>query len=239
MKRLLAGTVSVLSLLASPAPARAAIEGPCNARLGGQDLTTDRDTPGSAVRIDSQADIPFEGESTNGAEVDSADLSLGLAGVQLGTVKREGRDTEWKGRISFEDHAWAGVGLYAVRGSVITKGAQDPICAGTFYLCLTGKSPFTTAAGGAAALLGLIALILFAAGVVKRGRGGTRGQVSWRLGAAGLLGGPAAVVLLQQSCVAALTTALAGTAALGGMAVLGLAGALVAPARAPRRAMRR
>lgn len=222
--------------LAVPAPASADIIGPCAATLAGRPVEA-IDTPGSAVRVDYRETIPYSGQTTDGQVVAFVNIGLSVAGFRIELVERHAtNDTTWLSEASVERYAWAGVGLYRVRGQAI--GDSGVICSGTGYVCVEGKSPLSTVAGGAGAGLVVLALILLVVGLRRRRRT-PRPRLATRFGSAGVLGGLGAPILLQQFCILPLSPltafAPAGAALLLG-ALLGLlmgAGAIAAAPAPP------
>ncbi|MGQ0669724.1 MAG: hypothetical protein ACT4PO_08655 [Actinomycetota bacterium] len=193
--------------LAVPAPASADVLGPCTATLAGRSVE-DIDTPGSAVPVDYRETIPYSGQTTNGQVVTFVNVGLSVAGFRIELVERHAtNDTTWLSEASVERYAWAGVGLYRVRGQAIGDTGRV-ICSGTAYVCVEGKSPLSTVAGGAGAGLVVLAAILLVLGLRRRRRA-SRPRLATRFGSAGLLGGLGAPILLQQFCILPLSPLLA------------------------------
>lgn len=218
---LVAGAV----VLSVAAPARAEIRGPCQATLAGRDVTT-ADTRRTAVRVNVDDTVPYSGQTTDGSEVSFVDVTLELAGFDLRLV--EGHPTSgstWSSEAEVGKYAWAGVGLYLVRGDAFAAD-RSVICTGRAYVCVQGRSPFTTVAGAVAiALIVLGALILLFA-LLRRG-GRSRGGLARRLGFGGLLAGLGAPILLQQACLAALTPVVAFGIPLAALVLMILLGLLL------------
>jgi hypothetical protein len=210
-------------LLFQTGRAAATVSGPCTAELNGTAITTGHDTAGTAVHVDYRNNAQYKGEATDGRAVGAVEVTIQIAGFD---IRRHGGSTsgsQWSDTVDVKKYAWAGIGLYRISG-VSTDDGGAPICTGTALICVDGKSPLLTAAGAVAVVLGLGALYLLVRGVmVSRWR--SRLRVAYRLGGAGVLGGIAAPLLLQQSCVLPLTrTILLATVGGGlvGMILLGL-----------------
>jgi hypothetical protein len=200
-----------------PSVAQATVRGPCTAELAGQSITRGHDTAGSAVRVDYRSAATYSGATTDGQAVTLFEAKVEFPGLDFRVVQEPIGGSTWSSSIPVDDYAWAGIGLYRVKGTAFADGAR--VCSGVVYVCVEGKFPLATVAGGAAAGLAVVALLLLIRGVSRRGEL-SRGGLSGRLGIAGLLGGAGAAVLLQQSCVAPLTLPLAAAALLGGPAVM-------------------
>jgi hypothetical protein len=205
--------------------AAASVSGPCTAELNGTSVTTGHETAGTAIHVDYRSNAQYKGEATDGQTVGDAQVTIEVSGLK---IRRQGGSTngpQWADTIDVKKYAWAGIGLYRVSG-VAVAGSGAPICTGTAFMCVDGKPFLFTVAGAVAALLGLYALFLLVRGVmVSRWR--SRVRVAYRFGGAGLLGGIAVPVLLQQSCVLPLTETIALASLGGGLIGMVLIGLLV------------
>jgi hypothetical protein len=230
--RILVALLTVMPLtLVGGEQARAEVEGPCVAQVDGVDVTTGHETAGTAVHIDYRDDVVYEGRATGGDVVTMVEVTLEVEDVGLVSERTESDGSTWKATASIERYAWAGVGLYLVRGEALAGG--DTVCTGRAYVCIDGKSPFLTVAGAGAGVLALLSLIVIGRGLATRSRR-SRAGLAWRFGAAGVLGGVGVPVLLQQHCVTPLTNLLGVGSVGGGLVGLALVGALIgARPRAP------
>jgi hypothetical protein len=221
--------VAVAAWVLAPAQAQATVRGPCTAVLAGRDVTTGHDQPSSAIHVDYRSPVVYAGRAP-GRRIDFVDVKIEVLGLRVRVLHEPANGPTWSGTASIRKYDWAGIGLLRVRGTSFSSGR--PLCTGTAYLCVEGKNVFLTAAGAASGGLLLVALLLFALGLVHRGRS-SRGSVARRWGAGGLLGGAGSAVLLQQSCTSALTPVLAGILAGGGLLGMTLLGLLLGGMRPP------
>jgi hypothetical protein len=132
--------------------------------------------------------------------------------------------SQWANTVEVAKYSWAAIGLYRLVGTA-TNERGSPICTTTAYMCVDGKLAVLTVVGAVAALMALVAVFLLVRGLMML-RWRSRVRVAYRLGGAGLLGGIAVPLLLQQNCVVGLTRTIALASALGGlvgMTALGLA----------------
>jgi hypothetical protein len=212
-------------LLLQAGPAAATVIGPCTAELNGTAVTTGHDTGGTAVHVDYRTNPQYQGEATGGQTVGAIKVAIQIAGFD---IRRHGGSTngsKWSDTVDVKKHAWMGIGLYRVSG-VATDDAGAPICTGTAFMCVDGKSPLLTAVGLLAVAMGVVALYLLVRGLLNSRRK-SRLRVASRLGGAGVLGGLAAPLLLQQSCVLPLTRTVLVAGVGGGLVVMILLGLLV------------
>lgn len=209
----LALTVSVLS----PRTAEATVAGPCVAQLAGNSVTTGHDTPGSAIHVPYRRPIAYSGRTTGGQDLSRVEVKIEVLGLGIRAVRKPTNGSNWSSTVRVDKYAWAGVGLYRVRGTAFSAGA--PVCTGTFFVCVDGKNPLLTVVGGVAGALVLLAILMIVLGL-RRGARRSRGTLARRWGFSGLVGGIGGAVLLQQTCVAALTPALVAIAAGGGLIAL-------------------
>jgi hypothetical protein len=191
-------TAVSVGVLLVPHRATATVDGPCTAELSGVSVTQGHDTPGTAVHVDYRDSLSYIGESTTGADVTGIRLGIEVLGIDIRTTGGTTEGSTWRSATVLSQYAWAGIGLYRVTGATATDAGRP--CNGVVYVCVDGKSPFLTVAGGTAAGLGAVSLGMVARGVAKRQQRG-RGRMAVGFGAAGLLGGTAAAVLLQHSCM--------------------------------------
>jgi hypothetical protein len=209
---LAAAVIAIGVVVGTAAPASAQIEGPCTATLNGEDVAT-ATSPASAIEVAHDATVTVAGTDDTGAPFTRIDLRFPpLPDITVHDEPNDG-GTTWGGSVDVADYATWGVGLYQVSG-----GTDD--CDGRAWIRVTGRSPFTTVAGG-------VGLALAAAGLVGAGRTlrtkrpGFGTLLRSLVGAAPL--GVGAAVLAQQMAITPLTgTTLAGWTA-GAASVSGLA----------------
>jgi hypothetical protein len=226
-----AGMLAALIVLI-PGQASASVSGPCTATLAGIPVTAGHDTAGSAIHVDYRSSIPYDGRSTAGTNVTAVRVHVEVESLNVRTTDGKTNGPTWTSVAEVKKYAWAGVGLYRIRGEAFGAGAV-PLCSGTAYVCVDGKSPFLTVAGIVGALLGAAALYLLIKGLAVR-RSRSRAELGTRFGFGGFLGGLSAVVLLQQFCVIPLTQGLSGGAVVGGLVGMALVGAVIAGGRRTR-----
>lgn len=222
----LAAALMAVGLLAWPALVAAApvtagapgqISGPCTATVNGQDVST-ADTPARAIEVGHDETITVAGSDSTGAPFTKIQLRFPpLPGITVHDEPNEGGGNDWGGTVDVADYATWGVGLYQVSG-----GTDD--CTGKAWIKVTGRSPFTTVAGGVGLALGLGGLV--GAGTALRGLKPGFGSLLRSLTGAAPLGIGAAIVA-QQMGVTPLTgtTVLAwtaGAASISGLANVGL-----------------
>jgi hypothetical protein len=212
-------------LLLQVGPAAATVTGPCTAELNGTPVTAGHDTAGTAVHVDYRTNPQYQGEATGGQTVGGIKVAIQIAGFD---IRRHGGSTngpKWSDTVDVKKHAWMGIGLYRVSG-VATDDAGAPICTGNAFMCVDGKSPVLTAVGVLAVASGVVALYLLVRGLMGSRRR-SRLRVASRLGGAGALGGLAAPLLLQQSCVLPLSRTVLVAGVGGGLVVMTLIGFLI------------
>jgi hypothetical protein len=209
----------VVAWMAMLAPqAVATVEGPCTASIGGEDVTTGHDDPGSAVSLPSGESVPVAGTAQGRVTDLTYTVHVAGAGVQVGTVTLSDDGRSWTGAVDLEEISNATVGVFEVTASVQTEAGD---CSGVAFVCIEGRTPFTTAAGAGAAALGVGGGILLALSLVKaRGMGSARSALQGFAG--GATAGLGGAVLLQQFC----TLPLSAASAAGIPASLGAAGAV-------------
>ena len=221
---LTAATFASVVVLA-PGRASAAITGPCTATLAGVPVTTGHDSGGSAIDVDYRSVVRYDGKSTAGVAVRAVRVHVEVEGLNVRTTEGHTNGPTWTSTAEVKKYAWAGIGLYRVRGESFGPGGT--LCTGIAYVCVKGKSPFETVAGIVGAVLGAVALYLLIKGLVVR-RSRSRGELATRFGSTGFLGGLSAVILMQQFCVLPLTQSLSGGVVGGGLLGMALVGALIA-----------
>src|SRR5262245_13665088 len=218
--------------LSSP-QAIATVAGPCTLSIDGVDVTTGHDAPGGAVPLQSGSLVPIDG--TARSRVVDLTYTVHIAGgeVQVGMVTIAQDGLGWSGTVDLESISNATVGLFEVTTEVQTTG-QD--CSGVAYVCVEGRSPFTTVAGAGATAVGLGGGVLLVLSFTRAGRrGAARAHLQGVAG--GATAGLGAAVLLQQFCIVPLTP----VSVAGIPVVVGTAGAVGASLarRAGTRAARR
>jgi hypothetical protein len=213
-----AALVAWLGLL--PSQAMATVEGGCTARIGGVNVTRGHDSADTAVPLESGRRVPIAGTAPERIGDLSYTVHVAGGGVQVGSVTISQDGLSWAGDVDLENIANATVGLFEVTAEVQNVSGQE-ICTGVAFVCVEGRSPFTTAAGATATALGVGGGILLVLALVRApGMGVARtGVQGFGGGAAAGLGG---AVLLQQFCLVPLTAATAA----GVPIAIGAAGAI-------------
>lgn len=212
-------------LIAFPASASATISGPCSATLNGESVDAGRDSAGSAINVDYQETVPVEG-SVRAGTASAVDYKLKVAGLSRSVGKNIAISSDkksWGGTVGVKEYAWAAIGLYEVVGTATTSAGP---CTGTVYVCVTGKNPVTTVAGGVAAGAGLLGALGIARGLLSK-KAMSPAQAFAKTGRGGFLGALGGVVLLQQGCVLPLTPVTLAGAAVAGVGGFGLIGLIV------------
>jgi hypothetical protein len=214
----LSATLAVAWISTLPSQALATVTGPCTESIDGVDVTSGHDAPGSAVPLRSGSQVPVDGTAPSRVTDLTYTVHIAGGGVQVGTVTIAQDGLGWSGTVDLESISNATVGLFAVTTEVQTTG-QD--CSGAAYVCIEGRSPFTTAAGGGATAVGVGGGILLVLSFTRaRGLGAARAPLQGFAG--GATAGLGGAVLLQQFCVVPLTPA----SAVGIPVVVGTAGAV-------------
>jgi hypothetical protein len=214
----LSAAVVVAWLSLFPSQAVATVHGPCTASIDKVDVTDGHDAPGSAVPLQSGTKVSVAGTAQDRVTDLSYTVHLAGGGVQVGSVVIGPDGLSWKGTVDLEKISNATVGLFEVTADVETTGAP---CTGTAYVCIEGRSPFTTAAGAGATAFGVGGAILLVLSLTRaRGMGLARSSLQGFAG--GATAGLGTAVLLQQFCTLPLTAA----SAVGVPVVLGGAGAI-------------
>ncbi|HET8525475.1 MAG TPA: hypothetical protein VFM81_02440, partial [Actinomycetota bacterium] len=216
-----------------PSHAIATVTGPCTVSIDGVDVTSGHDAPGGAVPLQSGSLVAIDG--TARSRVTDLTYTVHIAGgeVQVGTVTIAQDGLGWSGTVDLESSSDATVGLFEVTTEAQTTG-QD--CSGVAYVCVEGRSPFTTVAGAGATAVGLGGGVLLVLSFTRAGRlGAARAPLQGFAG--GATAGLGVAVLLQQLCIVPLTPVVVA----GIPVVVGTAGAVGATLarRAGARAARR
>lgn len=210
--------IAVAWIALLPSQAIATATGPCTVSIDGIDVTSGHDTPGDAVPLQSGSLVPIDG--TARSRVTDLTYTVHIAGgeVQVGTVTIAQDGLGWSGTVDLESISNATVGLFEVTTEVQTT-SQD--CSGVAYVCVQGRSPFTTVAGAGATAVGLGGGVLLVLSFTRAGRlGAARAPLQGFAG--GATAGLGGAVLLQQFCIVPLTPA----SVVGIPVVVGTAGAV-------------
>lgn len=171
--------------------AAAQVSGPCTAAMNDVDVNQ-ISTPGTALEVPYDGTIKVQVESQ--MPVTGQAVALEFAGVRWTVWSGTDTGTSWTHTMNVDKYAKYGVGLYEVVGE--STGANA--CTGTAFVKVTGKSPLTTVAGIAGAVVGVVGLGLLLASVLAAAKpsGGVGG-----IGAgvfAGILLAGSFLVLTQQ-----------------------------------------
>jgi len=226
-------TLAVACISMLPSQALATVTGPCTESIDGVDITSGHDAPGNPVPVQSGSRVPVGG--TARSRVTDLTYTVHIAGgdVQVGTVTIAQDGLSWSGTVDLESISDVTVGLFEVTIEVQTTG-QD--CSGVAYVCIEGRSPFTTAAGAGATAVGVGGMILLVLSFTgARGLGVARAPLQGFAG--GATAGLGAAVLLQQFCTLPLTPA-SGVGIPVVLATAGAVGASLARRAAARKARR-
>lgn len=201
-----------------PSQAIATVTGPCTLSIDGVDVTSGHDAPGSALPLQSGSLVPIDG--TARSRVTDLTYTVHIAGgeVQVGTVTIAQDGLGWSGSVDLESISSASVGLFEVTTEVETTGED---CSGIAYVCVEGRSPFTTVAGAGATAVVLGGGALLVLSFTRAGRlGAARAPLQGFAG--GATAGFGVAVLLQQFCIVPLTPVIVA----GIPVVVGTAGAV-------------
>jgi hypothetical protein len=228
MNRLIAricavAAIAFWSLLAFPGLALAEVDGPCTASVAGVDVTQGRDTAGSAIDVPVDAPLQISGTAEGAVQDLVYTVRIAGGGVNVGNVALSDDGLSWSGSVDLSDFSWAGVGLFEVTADVQT--AAGP-CEGRVFICIEGRNPLTTAAGGGSAAVGAGGIALLGLSLARSRRlGAARSVIQGFAGGATTAFG--AGVLLQQFCTVPLTLATAavvpaGVGVMGSVASYGL-----------------
>jgi hypothetical protein len=192
----LSATLAVAWISMLPSQALATVTGPCTVSIDGADVTNGHGVPGSAVPLQSGSQVSVDGTAQSRVTDLNYTVHIAGGGVQVGTVTIAQDGLSWSGTVDLESISNATVGLFEVTAEVQTTG-QD--CSGVAYVCIEGRSPFTTAAGAGATAIGVGGGILLVLSFTRaRGLGAARSSLQGFAG--GATAGLGAAVLLQQFC---------------------------------------
>jgi hypothetical protein len=171
--------------------AAAQVSGPCTAAMNDVDVNQ-ISTPGTALEVPYDGTIKVQVESQ--APVTGQKVALEFAGVRWTVWSGTDTGTSWAHTMNIATYAKYGVGLYKVVG----ESAGTNACTGTAFVRVTGKSPLTTIAGIASAVVGVIGLGLLLASVLAavKPSGGVGGIGAGVI--AGILLAGSFLVLTQQ-----------------------------------------
>ena len=208
--------VAWLSLF--PAQAVATVEGPCTASIDNVNVTKGHDTPDGAVPLQSGKEVPVAGTAQSRVTDLTYTLHIAGGGVEVGSVVIAQDGLSWSGTVDLSTISNATVGLFETTATVETAGAP---CTATAYVCIDGRSPFTTVAGIGATIVGLGGAILLVLSLVGARRT-SLARSALPAFAGGAVAGLGGAVLLQQFCTLPLT---AGTA-IAVPVLVGVAGAI-------------
>lgn len=193
----------------------AEVAGPCTLTVNGVDVRSAA-TPQTAIEVPFDSTVQVQAASSGA--ITSHRVALEIAGISWTADERSDSGTGWLGEVQVSDYATYGVGIYKVTGSSTGPGA----CSGTAFIEVTGKSPFTTVAGGTALGLGILGLALLAVSVGGAMSATTSGFRFPGFGlAGGVLGALGGLVLLQQFG-AVYPSALVAIGTLAGGAIVGI-----------------
>lgn len=209
--------VAWLSLF--PSQAVATIQGPCTASIDKVDVTDGHDAPGSAVPLQSGTKVPVAGTAEDRVTDLSYTVHIAGGGVQVGSVVIGPDGLSWKGTVDLAKISNATVGLFETTADVETSGAP---CTATAYVCIDGRSPFTTVAGIGATIVGLGGAILLVLSLIGARRT-SLARSTLQAFAGGAVAGLGGAVLLQQFCTLPLTlgTAIAVPLLIGVVGAIG------------------
>jgi hypothetical protein len=170
----------------------------CVATLAGVPVAAGHDSAESAIHVDDNAVVHYVGKSTTGRRVTDVSVHVEVLGLSVRTTQGQTHGATWTSTAEVKKYAWAGIGLYRVRGVAI--GSTGTLCTGVAYVCVEGRSPFLTVAGILGAVLAAAALYLLIRGWSS---GGSAPEASLPPGSArgAWWAGSSAVILLQQFCI--------------------------------------
>lgn len=170
-RKLLAGAAGAVALVVlSAGPAGAEINGSCTATIKGIDVRPLSSTKKSDA-IPVQSDESLVAAATSSSPIDSYDVKMEFAGFKWGVGSGKANGNSWSKTVNVKDYAKFGVGLYKVYG--ISNGGSP--CTGAVLVKIAGKSPLTTVAGAAAAILAIGAFVGAVSGI-RRGGSATNGR---------------------------------------------------------------
>ena len=210
-------------LLALSGQAFAEVEGPCTAQVGGVDATDGFDTPGNAIDVPTDQQLQVAGTAEGRVTGLVYTVHIAGGGVNVGNVALGQNGRNWSGTVDLNEFSWAGVGLFEVTAEVQTEAGE---CFGRVYICIEGRNPLTTAAGGGATAVGAGGVLLLGMSLLRSRRlGSTRALIQGFAGGATTAFG--AGVVLQQFCAVPLSLVTAavvpaGVGVMGSVASYGL-----------------
>lgn len=215
-RRLAIAFALALSLVMAPT-AMARIEGPCTARIGGEDVSARETGPISDAIIVSPA-RPVSVTMSAARPIQRLKVELEFAGVRWTVHERPSTGTSWASEVPVHDYAAYGVGLYKVVGTSVGQGFT---CEGAALINVEEDEtldPLVTVAGLVGfglALMGALGILVTASRI---GRSRARPIMGLFFGATLGLG---ILTLLQQFSVVYPTIGVTGGLLAGG-AALGL-----------------
>lgn len=152
------------ALFTSTRPAYADIKGPCSATIAGVDVAgLDPNDAGDAIDVDFEDDVVVSMSSSRQFRSHKIELEFArYLGGSVGRVPVEHREDagerSFTETVDVSDFAWAGVGLYKVKGKATL--ADGSTCEGAALVNIGGRHPLITIAGGVAALVGVVVTAL-------------------------------------------------------------------------------
>jgi hypothetical protein len=215
--RLAIAFVLLVSLAVAPT-ANARIEGPCTARIGGEDVSQRNTGPLSdAIQVD--RDSPVSVTMSSARPIQSLEVEIEFAGLRWPVHERSTTGTSWASEVPVHDYAVYGIGLYKV---VASSAGDGFTCEGAALVSVAEGddelAPLVTVTG----LVGFALALMGALGVLANASGVGRGRARPAIGLVfGAILGVGVLALLQQFAVLYPTVSVAG-AILAAGAALGL-----------------
>jgi hypothetical protein len=174
----MAVVVAGTAFFTSTRSAHADIEGPCSASIAGVDVAgLDPNDPGDAIDVDYEDDVVVSMSSSEGFRSHTIELEFAryLNGDATVEDREDAGETSFTKTVDVSDWAWAGVGLYKVKGkATLTDGTT---CKGAALIDVGGRHPLITIAGGVSALVGVVVTTLAVAAFFA-GASGTPGSLN-------------------------------------------------------------
>lgn len=168
-------------VLALSGQAFAEVEGPCTGQVGGVDVTDGFDTPGNAIDVPADQQLQVAGTAEGWVTGLVYTVHIAGGGVNVGNVALGQNGRNWSGTVDLNEFSWAGVGLFEVTAEVQTDAGE---CFGRVYICIEGRNPLTTAAGGGATAVGTGGVLLLGMSLLRSRRlGSNRALIQGSLGA--------------------------------------------------------
>ena len=220
-RRAVAAAVLALAALAAltVAPTAAGVtEGPCTARIAGEDVG-DRQVGATSDPIVVSKDRPVSVTMSSDREITRLKVELEFAGMRWTVHDRPTTGKSWASEVRVDDYATYGLGVYKIVASSEGPGFT---CSGAALVSVEGEdslAPLATPVGLAGLALALIGSLGALALALRVGQSRTSPVFGALLGA---IFGIGVVILLQQFSVVYPTLALTGAIVAGG-AVLGFA----------------